>query len=446
VALNDFKDSFENFTSVASSNHATIGSNTMCRVGSTLETTVAEAMQKVAVFDMHTHLFPLQFAGLALWGIDELLTYHYLEAEFFRVSSLSPAKYFALGKRDRADQIWQTLFVERLPLSDACCGVVSVLQAFGLPVDAPDLRTAREFFCDQDAKTHMDQVFELAGVRELVMTNDPLDPAELPFWSGEPVRDVRFHAALRLDRLLNGWDAQVAELNRQGFPVTPRVDDRTVGEVRRFLAAWTERFRPVYMAASLPDSFLFPEDSARAQLLEQAVLPSCREYGIPLALMIGVKREVNPAIGIAADGMGRADLSSVASLCREFPRNRFLVTALSLENQHELNVCARKFSNLMPFGCWWFLNNGSIVATMTRQRLEMLGTSFIPQHSDARVAEQLIYKWRDARRVIGGALADSYERLQAAGRPVASRQVDDDVHRLMHGNFQALVKEWEAFA
>ncbi len=162
--------------------------------------------------------------------------------------------------------------------------------------------------------------------------------------------------------------------------------------------------------------------------------------------MIGVRRGVNPAIGIAADGMGRADLSSVASLCREFPENRFLVTALSLENQHELNVCARKFGNLMPFGCWWFLNNSSIVGAMTRQRLEMLGTSFIPQHSDARVLEQLIYKWRDARRLIGCALTDSYQRLQSAGRTVAAGQVEDDVCRLMRGNFQALVKKMEVFA
>jgi hypothetical protein len=29
---------------------------------------------------------------------------------------------------------------------------------------------------------------------------------------------------------------------------------------------------------------------------------------------------------------------------------------------------------------------------MTRERMEMLGTTFIPQHSDARILEQVIYK------------------------------------------------------
>ena len=49
----------------------------------------------------------------------------------------------------------------------------------------------------------------------------------------------------------------------------------------------------------------------------------------------------------------------------------------------------------MPFGCWWFLNNPSIVEEITRERLELPGTTFIPQHSDARVLEQVIYKWRN---------------------------------------------------
>ena len=53
-------------------------------------------------------------------------------------------------------------------------------------------------------------------------------------------------------------------------------------------------------------------------------------------------------------------------MCREHADNRFLVTMLSRENQHELCVAARKFGNLMPFGCWWFLNNPSLIDEITR--------------------------------------------------------------------------------
>ncbi len=111
--------------------------------------------------------------------------------------------------------------------------------------------------------------------------------------------------------------------------------------------------------------------------------------------MIGVRRQVNPAL--APGGRWRGPRRSAAAskrFCGDHPDNRFLVSVLSRENQHELCVYARKFANLMPFGCWWFLNNPSIVEEITRERIEMLGMSFIPQHSDARVLEQLIYKWK----------------------------------------------------
>jgi len=189
------------------------------------------------------------------------------------------------------------------------------------------------------------------------------------------------------------------------------------------------------MAVSLPDTFLFPADDVRTRLLSEAVLPACHELDIPLSLMIGVRRQVNPSLRLAGDGAGRADLRSLEMLCRNFPQNRFLVSVLSRENQHELCVCARKFSNLMPFGCWWFLNNPSIVEEITRERLEMLGTGFIPQHSDARVLEQVIYKWRNTRRTMATVLTRSYELLAQDGRPVTREDIERDVRRLFRTNF-----------
>jgi hypothetical protein len=169
--------------------------------------------------------------------------------------------------------------------------------------------------------------------------------------------------------------------------------------------------------------------------LAEAVLPSAREFDIPLALMIGVRRSVNPALRLAGDALGKADLASIEYLCREFPGNRFLATLLSRENQHEFCVYARKFANLMPFGCWWFLNNPSMVEEMTRERIEMLGTSFIPQHSDARILEQVIYKWRNTRRTLAPILANSYRLMAEDGRPPMREEIERDVKRMFRGNF-----------
>ena len=85
--------------------------------------------------------------------------------------------------------------------------------------------------------------------------------------------------------------------------------------------------------------------------------------------------------------MGKADLTCLENLLRENQDNKFLVTLLSRENQHELCVLGRKFKNLMIFGCWWFMNNPSIIEEITRERIELLGLSVIPQHSDARILD-----------------------------------------------------------
>jgi len=401
-----------------------------------IHSVVKEVLDTTAVIDMHTHLFVPSFGAIGLWGIDDLVTYHYLEAELFRSSLITPRQYWAMPKREKADAIWRTLFVENTPISEATRGVVAVLQAFGLPTASENLSEARQFFDAQKIESHLENVLQIAGVSDVVMTNDPLDPAEAPLWEAGAGGHRRMHAVLRLDRILNKWADHWHVLAAKGYAVDANASAGTAAEVRRFLSEWCGRMRPVYMACSLPDSFQFPEESTRAKLLRDAVLPSCREFNIPLSLMIGVRYQVNPELRLAGDGSGRADLAALENICREFPENRFLTSVLSRENQHELCVYARKFNNLLPFGCWWFLNNPSVVEEITRERLEMLGASFIPQHSDARVLEQVIYKWRNTRRTMTAILANTYQLLADDGWPVTHEQIKQDVVRMFRTNFE----------
>jgi len=401
-----------------------------------MQMVVEKVLDTTKFIDIHTHLFPRAFGKLGLWGIDELLTYHYLEAEFFRSSEMSPEAYFQLSKPKQAEAIWKALFVENSPISEATRGVVAVLRAFGLPTDTPDLREARAFFRKQNLENHVKQTLNLAGVDSVVMTNDPLDPEEQRIWMSGAEPDPRFRSALRLDRILHDWPTQWQQLQALGYAVDAQVSDKSMVEVRRFLASWHQRMAPLYMAVSLPDTFQFPDETICSRILSVAVLPACCELRMPVALMIGVRRQVNPRIRLAGDGVGRADLQALENLCRTYPENRFLVTVLSRENQYELCVLARKFNNLMPFGCWWFLNTPSIVEEISRERIEMLGTSFIPQHSDARVLEQLIYKWRNTRVTMAKVLGDTYRLLARDGRPVHREDIERDVKRLFRGNFQ----------
>ena len=397
-------------------NHVT--STELLRDAHELRAQVHLIVNSTYVTDVHTHIFPPEFKQLCLFGIDELLTYHYLVAEMFRSASITYDRFWRMSKTEQADLVWRTLFVENSPVSEAARGVVSVLDAFGLDTRAIDLKEAREFFNSRTPVEHIDQVFDMALVSDVVMTNDPLDEAEAKFWKDGVDLDGRFRSSLRLDGLLNDWQRGADVLS-----------------MRRFLDEWIERTNPVYLAASLPAEFQFPGDDVRDRLLREVVLPAAKEHGLALTLMVGVRRQVNPHLRDAGDGMGRADVTSIERLCGEYLDVKFLVTFLSRENQHELCVAARKFSNLMPFGCWWFLNNPSIVSEITRERFELLGPSFIPQHSDARVLEQLIYKWRHARKEIAGALYDSYARLLDSGRAVTTEEISRDVRRMFSGNF-----------
>ena len=397
------------------------------------------AVSKTPAIDIHTHVHPPEFNGLYLSGIDELLTYHYLIAETLRSSDLPHSAFWRMSKSERADFIWNTLFVESSPLSEAARGIITILSAFNLDTRAQNLNEVRAFFNAQTPRAHLDTVLEMSNVSDVVMTNDPFSEQESKEWESELTLDPRFHASLRLDTLLNDWPEAVALLASQDFKVSHDLSSETLAEARRFLDKWILRMRPVYMAVSLPADFQYPIENERTRLLREVVLPTAREHELSLALMIGVRRGVNPALRSAGDGVGKADITALERMCAEHHDVKFLATLLSRENQHELCISARKFNNLMPFGCWWFLNNPSIVSEITSERLELLGPSFVPQHSDARVLEQLIYKWQHARVVISSSLYEMYARLLDSGRPVTPKEINRDVTRLFSGNFRSWV-------
>jgi len=406
-----------------------------------VDTAVAEAK----VTDIHTHIYPPCFGDLVPWGIDDLITYHYLIAETLRWVEQPYEDYWKLSEREQADLIWRTLFLEGSPISESNRGVLTVLEALGLDVGSRDLASYRRHFEKLKVEDYIATVFGLGGVKDVVMTNDPFDEAERKVWMESYQADSRFHAALRIDQLILNWRANWPRLAAWGYKVEESLTAKTAAEVRRFLTDWAKRMNAVYMAASLPPDFAV-NDSPGVEahgdaplLVRECVLPVSLELNLPFAMMIGVKKLINPDLRLAGDGVGKASIETVEDLCASYPRNKFLVTMLSRENQHELAVAARKFRNLMPFGCWWFLNNPSLVDEITRMRLELLGLSFIPQHSDARVLDQLIYKWRHSRRVIADALHDKYADLMVTGWTIEGTEIKRDVEKLFGGNFWAFL-------
>ena len=405
-------------------------------VGTEVERIVAVA----PVFDVHTHQYPPSFESLFSAGIDDLLTYHYLIAELFRSSDTGVDAFWRLSKSQQADLIWDTLFVRNTPLSEACRGVVYVMKAYGLDPHAPNLKQAREFFANIEPNDHVDRAMRMSGVTDMVMTNDVFNEVEVQYWKSDAAQHPSLHAALRMDPLLGDWESASHILSSSGFAASSQLDAAGSASARRFLDTWIERMKPVYMAVSLPADFVYPDDSRRTRLIREVVLPAGRDHHLPFSMMIGVRRAVNPRLRDAGDSVGRADTASVERICAENPDNRFLVSMLSRENQHELCVAARKFGNLMPFGCWWFLNNPSIIREITDERLEMLGASFIPQHSDARILDQIIYKWKHSRHAVTASLTESYSALLRDGWNLTTADIERDVRRLFQDNFRNFVR------
>ena len=415
----------------------------LCRITDreTLERQVRRSVADTPVVDLHTHLYDAGFGDLMLWGPDEMLTYHYLISELLRAERgrTSPAQFYAMSRREQADLIWQRLFLDASPISEACRGPLTVFHALGLDVSNRSLDELRGYFADRDPEEYTDHVLQTAGVTDVVMTNDPLDPHEVQMWEDGVVHDIRFHAGLRLDAIICQWAQSQPKLAAQGYDVTPDFSGRSAEEVMRFLRYWREKMDPLYMAVSLPDDFRYPADSLQTRIVEQAILPLADQDELPLALMIGVIRAVNPPLLLAGDGMGISDVRSVERMCEAWPSVRFLVTMLAQENQHGLCVAARKFPNLMPFGCWWFVNNPSLIERITRMRTEMLGLGFIPQHSDARILDQLIYKWSHFREILAEVLVDKYADLMRTGWQITAEEIQRDVSGLCSGNFWQFV-------
>uniref|UniRef100_K3W5G1 Uncharacterized protein n=1 Tax=Globisporangium ultimum (strain ATCC 200006 / CBS 805.95 / DAOM BR144) TaxID=431595 RepID=K3W5G1_GLOUD len=416
---------------------------------------VRESVATVEAIDVHTHLFPPSHGKLMLWGINELLTYHYLVAEYMMTAPIEIEEFNTFSKEKQAGLIWQHLFVDRSPISEACRGVITTIQALGLGhlLAKRDLAAIQRWFALQDPEEYVDTVFRLSGLKYAVMTNIPFEPEEARHWLGDPANSIPppkwsrkyFRSALRVDQILLGdWASIGPTLDVFQLP-------HTLEGCRELLVKWIDIMKPEYFMSSVPIHFEYPSDNAPptpagdkptgADLLLKVLLPLAEEAKLPIALKFDSVRPINARLGVAGDGVKPCDVDILIKLCRRFPNVKFLATFLSRVNQHEVTVAANKFRNLHLYGCWWYCNNPSIIEEMTRMRIEILGTGFTSQHSDARVLDQLIYKWSHSRELIGEVLVDMYDKMFNTGWKISKSDIQRDVQRLFGLSYEEFMSK-----
>jgi hypothetical protein len=437
-------------------------SQTGCLSINDLPKIVEQSMSNCQVIDLHTHLFPPEHDDLFLWGIDELLTYHYLVSEFFMIApgEITTDIFFQKSKSEQADLVWEYLFVKRSPISEAQIGVLTTLRKLGLDhlIKKKEIGPIREWFQAQNPSLHAERVFDVSGVKYCVMTNIPFLEAETCKWIKSATAKIEndafrtndvipqtfnknhFRTALRIDPLLKGdWGEISRCLEERGLPLT-------LSGARSFLIAWAKVYEAEYLMASTPELFGYRETDVgpkgdgwptATDLIDKVMIPVARQLNLPLAMKFGACRGMQPCLNPCGggDGVTVADTTPLKKMCQLYPDVKFLATFLSEVNQHEVCVMSQKFRNLHIYGCWWYLNNPSMIESITKMRLELLGTAFTSQHSDARVMDQIIYKWDHSRRVIAKTLIEQFSQLMKTGWVLTIDDVEKDVERLLGGAY-----------
>ena len=420
-----------------------------------LVSVVRDIVEQCPIVDVHSHLFPSAHLELCLYGIDHLLTYHYLISELFIVwSEIDVSEFYQLSVRDQADIVWEQLFIFRSPISEACRGVITTCQQLGLSqwIQEKNLDMIREYFesFQHDPKQledYIDSIFEKSKIKYTIMTNQIFDQQEIKLWEQIPNLNLghRFKTSLRVDPLITNYSE--AGLFIENYQYSP-----TIEGFKDYLRDWNKKIKPEYLMASLPYDFIYHKNNVNkpdvyqkklspTDVIDLIIVPIALELDLPIAFKFGAQRQLNPKLKSAGDSVGVSSVESLANLCQKYPKCKFLATFLSMVNQHQLCVVARNFQNLHIYGCWWFLNNPSLISQITRMRIEMLGWGFTVQHSDARVIEQLLYKWSHSKKIISNILIDKYYDLLSSGWILNITDMCRDINFIFYQSYELFMNK-----
>ena len=227
-----------------------------------VEAAVRQAVATTTASDIHTHLFPPSHGELLLWGVDELLTYHYLVAELFTVAPRELTVREVLGAAQ--DCPGRPGLGARVPASrgaergrprraDDAVGLGAGRGAGGTSAGI------RRWFAAQKVDDYLAKVFRLANIDYAVMTNNPFIAEEAAYWKAHRPCPDCLKAALRIDTLILDWPAASTAMRAAGYKTTALRRER--GPSPRRGSSWPSGsgiLKPVYLAASLPPDFAYP--------------------------------------------------------------------------------------------------------------------------------------------------------------------------------------------
>jgi glucuronate isomerase len=385
-----------------------------------------EAIRQIPIIDTHSHIDARRPAAASL---DDLLGYHYY-TELAHSCGLDHARLAA----DVAPP-------------DRCRAILGHFEHFANTVQADWLLHILRAF------------FEFGGERLTAADAETVLEAvdrvtRRPDWP----RQVAAKTNLECVFLTNAFDDDLAGFDRRVYVPCLRTDDlvfqlndpavrerlgRATGVrpgnlrgVRTAMHKLFERFTAAgarACAVSLPPAFCLPQGiasphDADAELNRALKTPgetpphlaarvlwmlaeTCREFGLPFDLMVGVNRRVYR--GGVHQGQdlfdSRTSLTSIAELFNAFPGVHFPVSVLSHAQSQELAAFGWLFPNVFPHGHWWYSNVPAFIGPDLRARLTCVPQfKLLGYYSDAYKLEFVLPKFDMYRRELAKALAEEF--------------------------------------
>ncbi len=374
---------------------------------------VRDAMRKSGALDVWTNLSASFELDEAARGVEALI------ADQAELHDLARAAGVPLPEeRDvRCDVLFQALFVEQMPLSDAAQRTLLTLERLGMPLGMRDLDTLREQLREISSEERIARVLDLAKLRGIACTLDPFAPnaaEELERIQASPHAD-RFLPTLTVMTLQQAL-AQDTPISALGCAIERDRHGAHVGRIAEVLIQWA-----TVTGARMVRAGWRTADTEQEMLMRYAVLPLCEETRLPLAMAL-------PSDPKEAEAL----LAWVEEMLQRSPALRFVLAAE--DEQSAARLLRWKGRNARVFTVL------AVPHCKAKEALAAMGTLAVPYASGARVLEQTIGGWVEARREIAQALYERYLPLIKMGWGVHQAEIETDAAQILGGNWEKFCK------
>lgn len=409
------------------------------------------ALKGLSFVDIHVHDMP-DCCGeqFALVGPDATIDYHYAYGEYMGGCGLlseQAQKFWAMKQSERVDLLAKSMFCDGcLQTSEARKGILTAASVLGLPTSSGDfmriLREWREMFRELGRERYTDLIFERAGITHVVSTQSPFVPEECQLYLRPEVIDSwdsRYWCGLRWDEF--ALKPEVSDEICKGLMNRPEAagslsQQKTCSASRKLLEFWISHLPNVkYVALSLPGWARLSRECERSQrirqVLSEVIIPVARERKLPVFLMPYVRRGLNANFRNAGDCVERGEINDLIEFISCTPDVVFAVTPLDENDNYPLSFAARALPNLRIWGHWWGNLNPVLIEQQLRLRMQMNGYVHFGVNSDARIRDQLLFKWpryfRAQKKVL---VEEALDQIESTGFPVTIETLRNSIIRL----------------